>query len=69
MWLIEELLRRFERSPALGKLLVTNTEVLLGAGMVHEVKEFVEFCINGEKLLGILLKLGGSIWCYVSVLP
>ncbi|XP_052811299.1 testis-expressed protein 11-like [Mya arenaria] len=48
MWLIEKLLQRFEHSPDLGKLLVTNTEVLLQAGMIKEVKEFVEFCINAH---------------------
>ncbi|XP_052243425.1 testis-expressed protein 11-like isoform X5 [Dreissena polymorpha] len=48
MWLIEELLRRFEHSPDLGRLMVTNTEVLLEAGMHKEVKEFLEFCINAH---------------------
>ncbi|WAR07490.1 TEX11-like protein [Mya arenaria] len=40
MWLIEKLLQRFEHSPDLGKLLVTNTEVLLQAGMIKEKENY-----------------------------
>lgn len=47
MWLIEELLKKFEHCPDLGKLLVTNLDVLLEAGMMKEAKEFVEFCVTG----------------------
>ncbi|XP_060556833.1 testis-expressed protein 11-like [Ruditapes philippinarum] len=47
-WLIEELLKRFEHSPDIGKLLVTNAEVLLNAGMKKQAKEFVEYCITAH---------------------
>ena len=47
-WLIEEMLKKFEHSPEIGKLLVTNLEVLLQAGMREEAKEFMEFCITGN---------------------
>jgi hypothetical protein len=50
-WLIEELLKRFEHSPDIGKLLVTNAEVLLNAGMKKQAKEFVEYCITGKTYL------------------
>ena len=46
-WLIEEMLKKFEHSPDLGKLLVTNLEVLLQADMRTEAKEFMEYCITG----------------------
>jgi len=48
IWLIEELLRKFEHSPDLSRLLVANTEVLIQANMLKEAKEFVEFCVTGE---------------------
>ena len=47
-WLIEEMLKKFEHSPDLGKLLVTNLEVLLQADMKAEAKEFMEYCITGK---------------------
>ena len=46
-WLIEEMLKKFEHSPDIGKLLVTNLEVLLQADMRAEAKEFMEYCITG----------------------
>lgn len=48
MWLIEELLQKFEHSPDLGRLLVANTEVLIAAKMMKEAKEFVEYCVTGD---------------------
>ncbi|XP_053398164.1 testis-expressed protein 11-like [Mercenaria mercenaria] len=47
-WLIEELLKRFEHSPDIDKLLVTNTEVLLSSSMKKQAKEFVEYCITAH---------------------
>ena len=48
-WLIEEMLKKFEHSPDIGKLLVTNLEVLLQADMRTEAKQFMEYCITGYK--------------------
>lgn len=47
-WMIEELLKRFEHSPDISKLLIANAEVLLQAGMKKEAKEFTEYCITGR---------------------
>ena len=47
-WLIEEMLKKFEHSPDIGKLLVTNLEVLLQADMRTEAKEFMEYVITGN---------------------
>ena len=59
--MIEELLKRFDKFPDIGKLLITNLEVLLEAGMISEAKEFVEYCINGLFFLAHL-----STECSVS---
>lgn len=50
-WFIEELLKKFEHTQDIGKLLITNTEVLLQSGMIKEVKEFIEYLITGLILM------------------
>lgn len=52
-WLIEELLKKFDHSPEIGKLLIANTEVLVHADMKKQAKEFVEYCITG-RIVGLV---------------
>lgn len=45
--LIDDLIRRYENTPDLGKLLITKFEVLHDSPDKAKVKEFVEACITG----------------------
>ncbi|KAL4233633.1 Testis-expressed protein 11 [Mactra antiquata] len=47
-WFIEGLLKKFEHTKDIGKLLITNTEVLLQSGMIGQVKQFIEYFITAH---------------------
>ncbi|KAK3585545.1 hypothetical protein CHS0354_022956 [Potamilus streckersoni] len=47
-WLIQGLLQKFGNSPDIGKILITNLEILVQGKQIKQAKEFMEFCITAH---------------------